>query len=97
MYSPVLRAKASEWKTLELLTPGVRLRIAPILEFIPDWTTPGANTTGRKRRAPQTPAEYLSRVLQSAVSATPTGTRSYAYFGHAGAAASWNGIDLWRE
>jgi hypothetical protein len=96
-YSPVLRAKASEWQALKQLTPGVRQRIAPIVEFIPDWQTPGANTTGRKRRAPQTPAEYVSRVLDSSVAATPAGTRSFIYFGLAQPSAIWSGVDLWRE
>lgn len=54
VYVPVLRAKASEWKALKQLTPGVRHRIAPILEFIPDWKEPGAATGKGKRRAPQT-------------------------------------------
>ena len=84
-YASVLRAKASEWKALEALAPGVRQRIAPILELIPDWKTPGANTTGRKRRAPQTPEEYVARMLDSSVAATPAGARSFVYFGLADA------------
>lgn len=96
-YSPVLRAKSSEWKSLELLSPGVRRRIAPILEFIPDWNTPGANTSGRKRRAPQNPAEYVAKVLESTAKATPDGTRSFVYFGLVGPLAQWNGVDLWAE
>lgn len=96
-YSPVLRAKASEWQALKQLTPGVRQRIAPIVEFIPDWQTPGASTTGRKRRAPQTPAEYVARVLDSSVTATPAGTRSFIYFGLAKPTAIWSGVDLWTE
>lgn len=96
-YSPVLRAKASEWKALEALTPGVRRRIAPILEFIPDWKTPGANTTGRKRRAPQTPQEYVARMIDSSVAATPAGTRGFVYFGLADPSGSWSRIDLWSE
>jgi hypothetical protein len=97
MYVPVLRAKASEWNALEFLTPGVRHRIAPVIEFIPDWHAPGASTSGRKRRAPQTPAEYVQRFLESSVKATPSGTRSFAYFGLAGSAGMWSGIDLWSE
>lgn len=96
-YSPVLRAKTSEWLALQRLTPGVRQRIAPIVEFIPDWDTPGASTTGRKRRAPQTPAEYVTRVLESSMAATPAGTRSFVYFGLAHPSAIWSGIDLWSE
>ncbi len=94
-YSPVLRAKASEWQALKHVTPGVRQRIAPILEFMPDWKTPGANTSGRKRRAPQTPAAYIARMLESSVAATPAGTRSFIYFGLALPSAIWSGIDLW--
>jgi len=96
-YTPVLRAKSSEWQALQALTPGVRQRIAPILEFIPDWKTPGANTTGRKRRGPQTPQEYVARMLDSAVAATPGGRRSFVYFGLAGPTGIWARIDLWRE
>lgn len=94
-YSPVLRAKASEWQALKRLTPGVRRRIAPILEFIPDWKKPGADTSGRKRRAPQTPAAHITRMLESSVAATPAGTRSFIYFGLAHPSAIWSGIDLW--
>ncbi len=96
-YCPVLRAKASEWQALKQLAPGVRQRIAPILEFIPDWETPGATTTGRKRRAPQTPAEYVVRMLDSSAGATPAGMRSFIYFGLSHPSAIWTGIDLWRE
>lgn len=96
-YTPVLRAKTSEWKALEALTRGVRQRIAPILEFIPDWTTPGANATGRKRRAPQTPQEYVARMLDSSVAATPAGNRSFVYFGLADPSGMWSRIDLWSE
>jgi hypothetical protein len=91
----VLRAKASEWQALKRLTPGVRRRIAPILEFIPDWKKPGADTSGRKRRAPQTPAAHITRMLESSVAATPAGTRSFIYFGLAHPSAIWSGIDLW--
>jgi hypothetical protein len=96
-YSPVLRAKASEWQALKQLAPGVRQRVAPIVEFIPDWETPGASTTGRKRRAPQTPAEYVARMLDSSVAATPAGMRTFIYFGLAHPSAIWAGIDLWSE
>lgn len=96
-YAPVLRAKASEWKALEALTPGVRQRIAPILEFIPDWKTPGATKSGRPPRKPQTPADYVARMLTSSVRATPAGTRSFIYFGLADRSAIWSGIDLWSE
>lgn len=96
-YSPILRAKPSEWQALKQLTPGVRQRIAPIVEFIPDWEPPGASTTGRKRRAPQTPAEYVAQVLAFSVAATPAGTRSFIYFGLAQPGAIWSGIDLWSE
>src|SRR6185312_8393378 len=96
-YTPVLRAKTSEWKALEALTPGVRQRIAPILEFIPDWKTPGASKSGRTPRKPQTPAAYVIRMLASSVAATPVGTRSFIYFGLADGSAIWSGIDLWSE
>ena len=96
-YTPVLRAKASEWKALEALTPGVRQRIAPILEFIPHWKTPGANTTGGKRRAPQTPEEYVARMLDSSLAATPAGRQSFVYFGLADPSGIWSRIDLWSE
>lgn len=95
MYTPVLRAKASEWKVLEMLTPSVRRRISPIIEFIPDWTAPGSSTSTRRRRAPQTPAEYVNRMLRSSATATPSGTRSFMYFGLAPATGQWNSIDLW--
>jgi len=97
LYTPVIRAKASEWKALQLLTPGIRQRISPILEFVPDWDAPGAVTSVRKRRAPQTPHEYVARMLRHAVEATPHRTRSFIYFGLAGSAARWKGVDLWAE
>lgn len=97
VYAPVLRAKASEWKALAALSPGVRRRIAPIIEFVPHWREPGASTSTRKRRAPQTPAEYLERFLEASVKATPSGTRSFVYFGLAGSDPKWSGIDLWSE
>jgi len=97
VYVPMLRAKASEWKALKQLTPGVRHRIAPILEFIPDWKEPGAATGKGKRRAPQTPTEYIKRFLHSCADATPSGTRSFLSFGPAGSDAKWSGIDLWSE
>src|SRR5262245_54749795 len=65
MYTPVLRAKASEWKALATLSSGVRQRIAPIIEFVPHWKEPGASLSTRKRRAPQTASEYLQRFLES--------------------------------
>jgi hypothetical protein len=95
MYVPVLRAKASEWNALESLGSEVRHRIAPLLEFVPDWQVPGANSGGRKRRAPQTYEEYVHRFLELAVNATPSGTRAFVYFGHAGPGAIWKGLDLW--
>jgi len=95
MYVPVLRAKASEWKALAALTPGVRRRIAPIIEFVPEWKGPGSSTSTRKRRAAQTPSEYVRRILEAAASSTPANTRSFVYFGHAGASATWSGVDLW--
>jgi hypothetical protein len=97
MYVPALRAKASEWKAFAALTPGVRRRIAPIIEFVPHWKEPGANASTRKRWAPQTPAEYVQRFLESCATATPSGTRSFVYFGLAGSDAKWSGIDLWSE
>lgn len=96
-YTPVLRAKASEWKALAALTPGVRRGIAPIIEFVPHWKEPGANASTRKRRAPQTPAVYVQRFLESSVAATPSGTRSFVYFGLAGSASEWSGMHLWSE
>jgi len=95
MYVPVLRAKASEWKALAALSPGVRRWIAPILEFVPEWRGPGSPTSTRKRRAPQTPTEYVRRMLEAAASSTPANTRSLVYFGHGGANAIWSGVDLW--
>lgn len=97
IYTPVLRAKASEWKALAALTPGVRRRIAPILEFVPQWKEPGASTSTRKRRAPQSPAEYLQRFLDSCATATPSGARSFVYFGLADSDSTWSRIDLWSE
>lgn len=97
MYSPVLRAKASEWKALAALSPGVRRRIAPIIEFVPHWKAPDANASTRKRRAPQTPAEYLQRFLTSCAAATPSATRSFICFDLAGSDAQWSGMDLWSE
>lgn len=97
IYTPVLRAKASEWNALASLTPGVRRRIAPIIEFVPDWKQPGASTSTRKRRAPQTPAEYVQLFLESSVKATPSPTRSFVYFGLVGSDPQWSGIDLWSE
>jgi hypothetical protein len=96
-YTPVLRAKTSEWKALAALSSGVRRRIAPIIEFVPYWKEPGASASSRKRRAPQTPAAYLNRFLESCVNATPASTRSFVYFGLAGSDAKWSGIDLWSE
>lgn len=95
MYSPVLRAKTSEWDALAALAEGVRRRIAPIFEFIPDWKAPDPSTTARKRRAPQTPEAYVDRMLDSSATATPPGTRSFVYFGHAGSDGQWSGIDIW--
>lgn len=95
LYTPVLRAKTSEWDAVSRLSPAVRNRIAPIIEFVPDWKVPGATTSTRKRRAPQTPTEYVTRFLESLAKATPSDTRAFVYFGHAGAAAQWKGIDLW--
>lgn len=92
---PVLRAKASEWDALSRLSPAVRRRIAPIIEFVPDWKAPGATTSTRKRRAPRTQMEYVTRFLESLAKATPSDARAFVYFGHAGTAALWNGIDLW--
>jgi hypothetical protein len=97
MYMPVFRGKASEWKALAALTSGVRRRIAPIIEFVPQWKDPGAGTNSRKRRAPQTPSEYVERFLMSCATATPSGTRSFVYFGLAGSASIWSRIDLWSE
>jgi hypothetical protein len=96
IYSPVLRAKTSERKALAALILAVRRRIAPIIEFVPEWRGPAASG-GRKRkpRSPQTPEEYVRRMLADAVSATPAGTRSLVYFGHAGPKAQWQGVDLW--
>src|SRR4029078_11299948 len=51
LYSPVLRAKASEWKALAALSPGVRQRISPIIEFVPHWKEPGASARAPQRRA----------------------------------------------
>src|SRR6185437_773852 len=96
-YTPVLRARTSEWKALEALTPGVRRRIAPIFEFIPDWKTPGATKSGRPPRKPQTPTAYVIRMLEQSMAATPPGTRSFIYFGLAGPTAIWHGVNLWRE
>ncbi len=96
-YSPVLRAKTSEWKALAALSPGVRRRIAPIIEFVPNWRDPGASSSTRRRRAPQTPAEYVQRFLASCQDAVPSGTRAFAYFGLAGPDGTWSGIDLWSE
>ncbi len=96
-YTPVLRAKASEWKALAALTPGVRQRTAPIIEFVPDWTQPGASTTGRTRRAPQTAAEYVQRFLDSCSTATPHATRSFVYFGLAPEDPNWSSMDVWSE
>ena len=95
MYVPVLRAKASEWKALAALSPGVRQRVAPIIEFVPGWRGPGSSTTTRKRRAPQTPGEYVRRMLEAAAHSTSGKTRSFVYFGHAGANANWSGVGLW--
>lgn len=91
---PVLRAKASEWKALDLLTSGVRRRINPVLEFIPDWE-PRPVTKG-KRRSPQSPVEYVDRMLEQAEKVTPVGTESFLYFGLAGRKGQWKGIDLWK-
>ena len=96
-YTPVLRAKASEWKALARLSPGVRQRITPVLEFVPDWKEPGASTTTRKRRAPQSPEEYAQRFIESCVTVTPNGTRSFVYFGLTSPDGAWHGIDLWHE
>lgn len=95
VYTPVLRAKASERKALAALTPGVRRRIAPIIEFVPEWSGPPASGGKRKSRKPRTPEEYVRRTLTDAVNSTPAGTRSFLYFGHAGADARWQGVDLW--
>jgi len=97
MYTPVLRAKASEWKALAALSSSIRQRIVPIIEFVPHWKNPGPSTSTRKRRAPQTPAEYLERFLEASVKATPSGTRSFVYFDLAGAEAQWSDMDLWSE
>jgi len=97
LYSPVLRAKASEWKALAALSPGVRQRISPIIEFVPHWKEPGASASARPRRAPQTPASYVQRFLESCVKATPSATRSFVYFGLAGSEANWSGMHLWSE
>ena len=94
-YVPVVRAKRSEWKALESLSPGVRRRIAPIIEFVPEFRVPSSTRGNRRRRAAQTPSEYVRRVLEEAIRSTPTGTRSFLYFGHAGPKAEWNGVDLW--
>jgi len=95
-YTPVLRAKASEWKALEMLRPNIRRRIVPIVEFVPDWKQPGSSTT-TKRRAAQTPTEYVRRTVESALKATPPDTRAFVYFGLVGSTAQWRGIDLWSE
>lgn len=95
IYYPVLRGKTSEWKALDLLAPGVRRRIVPIIEFIPDWRAPGSSAATVKRRAPQTPAQYVDRMLASTSAATPAGTRAFIYFGLAGPTARWLDIDLW--
>jgi len=95
IYVPVVRAKASEWKALAALTPGIRRRIAPIIEFIPEWRGPGSGGGNRKPRAPQTPAEFVRRMVDGSIRSTPSGTRSFVYFGHAGANAQWAGIELW--
>lgn len=97
VYAPVLRAKRSEWRALASLTPAVRQRIAPIIEFVPQWKEPGARTITRKSGAPRTPADYVQRFLESCVTATPPGTRSFVYFGLAGSGGQWSGIDLWSE
>ena len=94
VYSPVLRAKASERKAFAALTPAVRRRIAPIIEFVPEWRGPAPSGAKGKSRSPQTPEAYVRRMLADAVSATPSGTRSFVYFGHAGPNAQWKGVDL---
>lgn len=80
-----------------MLRPSVRRRILPIVEFVPDWKRPGSSTTTRKRRAAQTPVEYVRRMLESALKATPSDTRAFVYFGLVGGTAQWHGIDLWSE
>jgi hypothetical protein len=95
MYVPVLRAKSSEFKALGALSRGTRRRIIPIIEFVPDWKSPGSTRATGRRRAPQTPAEYVQRMLDSSAHATPWDGRSFVYFGHAGADGLWKGIDLW--
>jgi hypothetical protein len=97
VYLPVLRAKASEWKALAALSPGVRRRTSPIIEFVPYWKEPGASTSTRQRRAPKTPAAYVQHFLESCVKATPSATRSFVYFGLAGPEAKWSGMHLWSE
>ncbi|MHB2033965.1 MAG: beta family protein [Gemmatimonadaceae bacterium] len=97
MYSPVLRAKTSEWKALAALAPAVRQRIFPIIEFVPEWKTPGAGTPGRKPRGPQTPTEYVRRMLAASLATTPAGTQSFVYFDHAGPSGRWKNVDLWAE
>lgn len=94
-YTPVLRAKASEWQALKQLTKGVRERIAPVLEFVPEWEVPAAASSGRKSRSPQTPDDYVERMIGSCVASTPPGTRSFVYFGLAGPDAIWRGLSLW--
>lgn len=95
IYSPVVRAKTSERKALAALTPAVRRRTAPIIEFVPEWGGPSESGGKRAPRSPQTPEEYVRRMLTDAVGATPGGTRSFVHFGHAGPDARWEGVDLW--
>ena len=100
LYAPVLRAKTSEFKALSALTPGVRRRISPILEFVPEWRGPtvsGTPSAVRKTRAPQTAMAYVRQMLQRSTASTPAGTSSFVYFGHASSTAEFNGIDLWAE
>lgn len=95
VYSPVLRGKASEWRVLEELASIIRQRIAPIIEFVPDWTAPGSNDDSGNRRSARTPGEYVDRFLASSVRVTPQGARSFLYFGLAGPGSLWQGVDLW--
>lgn len=98
VYAPVLRAKTSEWKALTLLTPGVRRRISPIMEFVPEWREhahAAGNGTKRKPRSPQTAADYVRQMLERAVNSTPSGTSSFVYFGNSGRTSEFRGTDLW--
>jgi hypothetical protein len=97
IYTPVLRAKASEWKALKDLSPGVRSRIAPLVEFIADWHEPGARQGKRKTRSPQTASDYLQRHLERCLAGTPSDTRSFCDFGHVDSTGQWKGSDVWSE